>query len=333
MLIFVLSAKDRNMIIFLYGQDTYRSYQKMNEIIDHYKKTHESGLNLKYFDFEKDDYENFQNEIQAISMFAGKKLIVLKEATLNENFQTNFLKDSKKFINSEDIILFYENKNFQTKNKIFKFLKKYAKSQEFRPLEDQELKNWAKKEFENLSAAIDQKTLGKLIAFIGNDLWQLSNEIKKLIAYKKNPAFARASAGKQKIEEKDIELLVRPKIETDIFRTIDAIAAKNKREAFFLIHQHLNKGDSPLYLLSMINFQFRNLLIIKSHKFSAYSLPAFSRKIGMHPYVAKKAAEQSRKFSLNELKEIYQKIFQFDLSIKTGKIDAQAALDLLIAGI
>ncbi len=83
----------------------------------------------------------------------------------------------------------------------------------------------------------------------------------------------------------------------------------------------------------MINFQFRNLLIMKSHKSNAYYLPTLPRKLGMHPYVIKKAAEQSKKFSFNELKKIYQKIFQFDLAIKTGKVDAQTALDLLIAEI
>lgn len=327
------------MIIFLYGQDTYRSYQKVNEIVGHHKKTYKSGLNLKYFDFEKDynpsasfsnslrerapDYENFRNEIQSIAMFTGKKLIVLKNAILNENFQTNFLKDSKKLINSKDIILFYENRDVPAKNKLFKFLKKYAKSQEFKPLEGKLLKNWAKKEFENLRATIDQKALEKLIIFVGNDLWQFSNEIQKIIAYKHN----------QKIETNDIELLIRPKIETDIFKTIDAIAARNKRKAFFLIHQHLERGDSPLYLLSMINFQIRNLLIMKSHKSNAYYLPTLPRELGMHPYVAKKAIEQARKFSLNELKKIYRKIFQFDLAIKTGKVDAQTALDLLIAEI
>ena len=34
-----------------------------------------------------------------------------------------------------------------------------------------------------------------------------------------------------------------------------------------------------------------------------------------------------------ELKKIYQKIFQIDLDIKTGKIEAETALDLLLAEI
>ncbi len=63
------------MIIFLYGQDTYRSHQKLNEIIEHYKKIHKSGINLKYFDGANLNSQDFQDEIRQTSMFDEKKII------------------------------------------------------------------------------------------------------------------------------------------------------------------------------------------------------------------------------------------------------------------
>lgn len=326
------------MILFLYGQDTYRSRQKLNEIIEHYKKIHKSGLNLRYFDLKTADYQSFKEEIQSASMFREKKLVVLKNAINNENFKTNFLKYPKKFVVSKNIILFYEEGEISEKDKLFKFLEKYGKSQEFKLLEGQKLKIWAKNEFDNWGVKINSLALEKLVNFVGNNLWQLSNEIKKLIAYKNKPVFAKTPTGKQKIEEKDVELLVRPKIETDVFKTIDAIAAKNKKTALKLIHQHLEKGDSPLYLLSMVNFQFRNLLIIKSRDQSSNDIQTMgiikmAQELKLHPFVIKKSLWQARKFSFEELKKIYQKIFQIDLNIKTGRLDPQIALDLLIAEI
>lgn len=353
------------MILFLYGQDTYRSRQKLNEIIEHYRKIHKSGLNLRYFDLKTADYQSFKEEIQSAPMFKEKKLIVLKNAINNENFKTNFLKDSKRFIDSKDIILFYEDYNppspakvskgnlggqatssrlrrapgeISEKDELFKFLKKYGKSQEFEPLKGAKLKNWVEKEFEKQGAKATPQASEKLIDFIGNNLWQFSNEIKKLVAYKNKPAFVKASAGKQKIEADDVELLVRANLETEIFKTIDAIAAKNKKTALKLIHQHLERGDSPLYLLSMVNFQFRNLLIIKSRDQSSNDIRTggikkMAQELNLHPFVIKKSLWQASKFSLEELKRIYRKIFQIDLNIKTGRLDPQIALDLLIAEI
>ncbi|GAI41646.1 unnamed protein product, partial [marine sediment metagenome] len=238
---------------FALGQDTYRSRRKLNEIIEHHKKIHKSGLNLKYLNLNEKGFEDFKDEFQSISMFAEKKLIILEETFTNQNFKENFLKNSKKFVNSGDIVLFYETTETPRNSSLFKFLKKYTKSQEFKLLEGENLKNWVKKEIENYKVKIHPIALEKLIDYVGNDLWQMANEIRKLVSYKEN----------KKIEVKDIELLVKPKIAPEIFKTIDAIASKNKKQALEFIHKHLEKGDSPLYLLSMINFQFRNLLTIR----------------------------------------------------------------------
>ncbi len=312
------------MIIFLYGPDTYRSRRKLNEIIEQYKKIHKSGLNLRCFDGESLDFQDFKDEIQSVSMFAEKKLIILRNTIKNEKgFKDSFLAEIKRFVNSDDAILFYEEKEMPKGDSLAKILKKAGKSQEFKLLEGQQLKNWVRKEFAGYRAEINSGAVEKLIDSVGNDLWQLSNEIKKLVDYK----------NKKKIETNDIELLVKPKIETDIFKTIDSLASKNKKQALELIHRHLQKGEHPLYLLSMINFQFRNLLTIKNLSEKYQSPYALSKITHLHPYLVKKNYTQAQKFSLGELKKIYQKIFEVDLSVKTGRLGPEAALDLLIAEI
>jgi DNA polymerase-3 subunit delta len=260
-------------------------------------------------------------------MFKEKKFIVLKNTTLNKNFKEEFIKNIKKFAESKNIILFYEAGEI-LKDGFFNLLTKYGKSQEFKLLEKERLKDWAKKEIENLGAKISITALDKLVEFVGNNLWQMENEIKKLFNYNGGVDISnRANYKREKeIGLNDVEALVRPKIDTDIFKTIDSLAVKNKKQALKLIHQHLEKGDSSLYLLSMINFQFRNLLIVKSDEFKA-------GKLKIHPYIIRKTREQIRHFSLAELKKIYQKIFKIDLNIKTGKINPETALDLLISEI
>jgi DNA polymerase-3 subunit delta len=151
----------------------------------------------------------------------------------------------------------------------------------------------------------------------------LSNEIKKLANFKKG----------EKIESKDVKLLVKPTIETAIFETIDAISLQDKKRAISLIHRHLEKGDNPSYLLSMINYQFRNILIIKDLIEKRYPYYSILKTTKLHPFVVKKSYQQAYKFSLQELKKIYQKIFQVDLDIKTGKIEPEIALDLFISSI
>jgi len=307
------------MIIFLYGEDTYRMREKLKEIVERHKKIHKSGLNLKYFD----DFSNFKDGIRQTSMFKEKKLAVITDVLASSDFKEKFLENKKDFLKAEDIILFYQEKDFNKNNSLFRFLKKNTKSQEFKFLTGQRLKAWIKKEFDRYETKIDSAVLEKLIEYIGSDLWQMSNEIRKLASFRNN----------ETVKAEDIELLVRSKIETDIFKTIDAIAEKNKKQALNLLHKHLEKGDSPLYLLSMINYQFRNLLIVKDlvEKHKPYDV--ILRKSGLHPFVVKKSYYQSQKFTFQELKKIFQKIFKVDLDIKTGRTQPETALDLLIAEI
>ncbi len=308
------------MLLFLYGQDIYRSQRKLNGIIESYKKIHQSGLNLEFFDGQNLDFKNFKSQINTISMFREKKLIVIKNILNNTDFKTDFLKQKKFFIQSDDIFIFYEKDKVPANSALLKFLKKEGKCQEFELFSGLKLKNWIKAE---LKIEIEPLAIEKLIEFVGNDLWRLSFELQKLVAYSKT-----------KIKKEDVELLVAPQIETDIFKTIDALAVKNKKEAIFSIHKHLEKGDSPLYILSMIAFQFRNLLMVKDQCKDASCLPSnASKELGIHPYVIRKTLWQPKKFSLAELKKIYQRIFKIDWQIKTGRVSPEVALDLLIAEI
>lgn len=51
------------MIIFLYGQNTYKSRQKLNKIIERYKKIHKTGLDLQYFNGGNLYFQDLKNKI------------------------------------------------------------------------------------------------------------------------------------------------------------------------------------------------------------------------------------------------------------------------------
>ncbi len=174
-----------------------------------------------------------------------------------------------------------------------------------------------------MGAKINLDALDLLLNYAGSDLWRLSEEIKKLANYKVGGV----------IKKDDVELQVRPRIELDIFKTIDALAAKNKPAALALLHKHLNSGEVPLYLLSMIAYQFKNLLIVKELAQKGLMYASIVNKSGLHPFVVKKTYYACNQFSFEELKKIYQSIFKIDQEIKTGQIEAETALDLLVAGI
>jgi len=319
------------MIIFIYGQDSYRSKKKLEEIIDGYKKVHKSGLNLIYFDAKEKDFNDLAGCFKINSMFDEKKLIILKNIFSDKNFQEEFLENIKKINDAKDIVVIHENEKVDERLKFFKTLKKEVKCQEFDFLSGATLKKWVSEEFSAQGGPasgwektrIESEAIDLLINFVGNDLWQLENEIKKLVYFKKG----------ELIKNEDIELQIKSRIENDIFKTIECLASKDKKQSLIYLNKHLENGDNSLYLLSMIAYQFRNLLIIKELIDKKKPYDVIAKKSGLHPFVVKKTFYLCSKFSMEQLKKIYQKIFQIDSDIKVGKIDPELALEMLVAQI
>ncbi|MFZ5559904.1 MAG: DNA polymerase III subunit delta, partial [Patescibacteria group bacterium] len=122
----------------------------------------------------------------------------------------------------------------------------------------------------------------------------------------------------------NVELLVRPGIDLNIFDMVDALGQKNKSRVLKLFSQHIEKGEDEFYLLSMFIYQIRNLLRIKSTPIA---------KLDLHPFVIRKTLYQVKNFTFEELKKIYYQLMTIDLEAKTGKTDIMIALELFLAKI
>lgn len=306
------------MVIFLYGPDTFRLSRKLQEIIEAcQQKTR--NLNFTIFDGASQNFNDFLVKLRQASLFEEKKLIVVHQAG-DEHFTEGFLKNISQIQRcSHNIILCHKGKILKT-DKLLSAVKKIGKTQEFNELSGIKLANWITAEFERYNSIIEPEAAMLLGSRLGGDLWYLSNEIHKL-----------AFNGQKIITTEIINQNFKGKIELNIFKTIDAIAAKNKPEALYLIHKHINQGDSPLYLMAMIANQLRNLLAVKYFfevEGGIYNTgPA---RLKMNPFVFSKTAQQSRSFTFGRIRDIFKQLVFYDTAIKTGKIEAAAAIDFLI---
>jgi DNA polymerase-3 subunit delta len=310
------------MLILLYGEDTFRSRQKLKEIVDQYRLKHQSGLDLIYLKKGDLDFDKVRRKIESVSMFNEKKLVIIEDAFNDTVFQENFLKylrRSKLKENQNIVVVFYQ----AGKLTLGAFKNQINMKEEFRPLEGNNLINWLKKQSAQNGASLEPEATKKLIAYVGNNLWQLNNELNKLASYKTN----------QVITERDVDLMVRAKLDVNIFKTLDALAQRDKKTAFRLLHKHLSQGENAIYLFTMFVYQVRSLLKLKDLIDKGVPYYQLAQKSGLHPFVVKKSSQQLKNFSLDQLKRIYQRLLEVELSLKKGRLDGPTALDLLVAEI
>ena len=315
------------MLIFLWGPDNFRSNQKLKEIAENYRAKHKSGLNFQSLDWSSLVLGELENILSSASMFDEKKLTIIKNACgaakADQEELIEILEEKGVLQDQDMIIVFFEAGKPQICELFAWLVKKVKMAECFEYLSGVKLSNWVKKEIENQGGSVSAQALAKLIGFVGSDLWQMENEITKLVSF----------SSVKPISESDVELLVKSKYDPNIFATIDALAARNKNLAYKLMHQHLAQGENEIYILTMFVYQFRNLLQIKSLIDEGIPSDVLAKKTGLHPFVIKKSWSQLRNFSQDVLKKIYERLLKLDIAIKRGRIEPQTALDLIVGEI
>jgi DNA polymerase III subunit delta len=330
------------MIIFLYGEDTFRSRQKLKELKDKFlREVDKSGNSLVILEGENITINKINESISTSSLFVRKRMVVIERILGNkskilldqvlEYLKNNFNSEKIKNEVDENIIIFRDEiaQEKGAKIKLFDFLKKQKFTYEFKPLSNTETAGWIKKEFEARGAKIKPSASVALAGLVGNDLWQLNNEIDKMINYK----IGQKSGGETVIEETDLINMVNAKFNENIFALTDAISNKNKALASMLLEKELESGIAEVNLMHMISRQFRILLLVRQCLDKFYDSRKTASVLKLHPFVVQKSLTQVRSFTVLVLKNILNELIEIDSKIKSGRVDARTALTLLLAKI
>ncbi len=207
-------------------------------------------------------------------------------------------------------------------NPLLRELMTVTRVRSFPLLRDSQLKQWIAQIVTDAGNTISPQAVNSLVGFVGNDLWLMSNEIEKLMVY----------AAGRRIEEDDVKALVSNAREAGVFAMVDAIIELRARKAQEYLQQLLRQGAAPAQLLVMISRQVRIIFQIKELRNQKKTRAEIQKKLGLtSDFVLNKAWEQSDRYSSTRLREVYHRLLETDLSIKTGKYDGDLALDILIA--
>ncbi|MBI4281493.1 DNA polymerase III subunit delta [Candidatus Uhrbacteria bacterium] len=326
------------MIFFLYGQDTYRSRQKLKELKEKFvRDVDPSGANLVVLHGDTMKPEDFRSAVSAMSMFVKKRMVVVER--LLESGKQSVQEAVAEYLTHKDfpedhIVVFWEPEGGKSKvRKVKKSVKSKVKSlkskvdgeeiaplldvlkkqkyvQEFAPLTPLEVERWITDEVQKRGGKIAERAVHLLASAVGNDLWRLANEIGKLVA------------GDASITEAAVREEVLAKTESAIFAFTDALGSRHREEALRLLTNERASGMEPLQLLAMMIRQFRILLRLSQNDTE-----------GINPYVVGKTQSQVRNFSFDELKNIYRRLLEIDVLLKTTRVNPDALLVLFVTDI
>ncbi len=174
--------------------------------------------------------------------------------------------------------------------------------------------NLAQDWIKSLGATIASRALSRLLDATYPDIDRLYQEIHKLIVYGLT------------IEEKTIELMVKPNLEDNVFELTNQIMAENLKQALKIYQDLMVLQIEPTVLISMLakHFQlFAKVCYLLDQSFDTFKV---SQTLKIHEFRVRLMAQAKKRFPLKRIHQILLSLDQLDERIKKGRQDKVEAL-------
>ena len=200
-------------------------------------------------------------------------------------------------------------------------LESAAQTVRFDALSPAELTRWCAQRLKPQGKKIAANALNALTLRAGTGLTRLSAELDKLSAY----------VGERKeITPQDVEDLVPPSLEDNIFKLMDHLMSGDMASAQRLIKELLQHGQTPVGILATLAGNVRLMTHIKCALDAGGNLQQVQAQLKLNPYRAKILARQCGRFSADRLTGLFEMYVDLDAAVKGGRFRDRDALDKLV---
>ena len=185
----------------------------------------------------------------------------------------------------------------------------------------QALAAWLARIFKEKNKTIDPAAASLLIRYAAHNMQALAQEAEKLAAY---------TGPRPAVTAHDVEAICSPTLQTKVFDMVGAMAKGNTAAALNMYHNMLLMKEQPLMVLAMIIRQFRIMLMVKAASDKKMPKAQMVKSLGLRSFMVDEALSQSRRFPVEKLLAALRDCQDIDLKIKTGLINAEIGVELLI---
>ncbi|MFO0704750.1 MAG: DNA polymerase III subunit delta [Candidatus Andersenbacteria bacterium] len=320
------------MIILLSSQSYRLLQEQLAQLVGSFKQKAGAGASLEEIIATSSmTAKEIWSRLGTGSLFASKRLVLVRDAldslrSTESKSLAELLKKRELPAGTTLVLLAHEPLPPMTKNPLYAFCKKTKAVRKISvaipegPSMVKALGARAQKLGVNLPAAAARELLDRAA-----DFDQALNELDKLALYALSQKNKTITLG-------DIQAMTTTTLEADIFAMLRALSAGQRAQALRLLHRELAAGAHPLYILAMLRYQFRSLILVAESDDGMQAPRVMQQRTGLSPFVIRSMQQTLRagRYSTGSIKAIFNKLVDADEAIKTSAIDGDVALDLLV---
>jgi len=303
------------MTFFFYGPNTYLMRRQIDQMVAAFIKKTGSDLGLERVDGSTANPAQVRSALQATPFLSTSRLVIIDGLSANKaTFEK--LVNPLELVPQTTVAVFVEPAVDQ-RTMAFKMLGAANKVVKFEAQTSAQLTLWCKRLIEEAGGTAERGAIVELLKMAGEDQWRLSEEIAKLVNYQ------------PQVTVESVRLLVIASPEASIFDLVEAMTAGRTADAYEARAALARQKQDDIYVLSMIQWQLRNLLLAKVAP-SGITSAELAKAAGMSPYVAGKMQSTANSHSCEVLTAGLKLAIDYEYEIKSGRRASDAAVEQLI---
>lgn len=306
-------------VYFFYGEEPYpidHSVKELQNILDPSTR----DFNFDYFSGDAVEVDGLIAIARSFPMVSEKRLVILNDVQKLSSSDRNRLLDYVQRPMDSTCLILLSNQA-DRRQKFWSMLTEHSIWAESRPLYENQAADWVVQRLQNRQVRITQEAARLLVQHAGTSLWNLHQELNKLTTY---------CWGKTSLNRDDILAVVGVSREYNTWELTDAIARRDTKQALLILSQLTNAKQSPIGMIMDLTRRILILIRIKLLSERRVSSEQMVKLTGLKPYFVKLFTEQALKFSLDEIQQALETLYQADRSIKSGLLDPILAMTIII---
>ncbi len=313
-----IELKQFKRCYLLYGEETYlkRQYkQRLKKALVSEGDT----MNISCYEGKGINVNELIDFAETLPFFAEHRLILIEHSGFFKNAEPQ-LAEYLPTAPDTTVFLFVE-EEVDKRGKMFKAVKDNGRVVAMESQNEATLERWVLGILKREGKQITKPTLQLFFSKTGLDMEIIYQELEKLLSY---------CLEKDTITSEDVDAVCVSQTPDQIFDMINAISAKQAKQAISLYYDLLLHKEPPLRILALLVRQFRILLRLKDMQQLGYSTGSILQKAGMPSFAAKRCLQQTGRFSMNDIKGALEACAKTEEDIKTGRITDRLGVELLI---
>ncbi|MEE2953593.1 MAG: DNA polymerase III subunit delta [Bacteroidota bacterium] len=304
----IKSLQDKKIepIYFLTGEETFYIDKISTYIANNILNEDEKQFNQTILYGKEITIEDVILEAKLFPSFGEKRVVIVKEAQHLRNIDKleDYIKTPQK---STILVICYKGKYLDKRKKISKLINQKCVLLESKKLYDTQIVKWIEDFIIQNGYSINQKSCQMLNEALGNNLSNIYNELKKLLAL---------PIKDKKITDNIIEKYVGLSKDFNAFELQDALSQKNVYKSYYITkHLLLNQKTNPIEKIIGLLFSFFQK-VVTLHSLQDKSKNNIASVLKINPFFITQYVEAAKKYTTKELYHIITLLKNYDLRAK-----------------